>query len=166
MPGTCRQGKRPLDLDEVRREVEKAVTEVIERTKPEGRSGGYFCLMDHNTGEVDLGPVLIGQVTNGKDEKYKAFCQEKAHRLSVLMDWGRFDPAATSWQSRNERKQRWGGAISTGDHIFSFSGLPEEGDEAAMIIAAVRAGQLSFEEARSYAGTSNNQVYLSTDWEF
>jgi len=92
----------------------------------ERRGGGYFCLADGVTGF----PLLIfpiGIMPEEKVVKYLAFCQEKAKRLAKHSDH------MSSWESRNPDENQWGGAIKIEDLIYSFSGLPELGDEAAML---------------------------------
>jgi len=160
--GSCRRGPRPLVVREVIAAVERIVAEVIKRAKLKDRTGGYFCLLNHATGEFLIRPRVIGMVTDrAKRRKYQYLCMEKAIRLSVMEDERGVD--VTSWQSRDEEKQRYGGAVLTEtDYIFSFSGLPELCDEAAMIIAAVKSGQMSYGRARKCARFSNNLV----DWGF
>ena len=96
----------------------------------EGKTGGYFCLADAGTGNPLFEPALIGTVPQEKKEKYLAFCQEKAKRLANHPEH------EASWESRNEEANEWGGALRIGTLIFSFSGLPEWGDEALMLILA------------------------------
>lgn len=97
----------------------------------QGSTGGYFCLATAITGEPIYEPVMIGEVSDqGKAEKYKSFCQEKAKRLASnpMHD--------SSWQSRVPQRDMWGGAVVFGEYIYSLSGLPELGDEALMLILA------------------------------
>lgn len=92
-----------------------------------GRQGGYFCLLDpiHNCPEL---VIAIGVIAPEKRAKYFEFCQEKSRRLADHED------DLSSWQTRHPEQGQWGGAIRTLDQkIFSFSGLPELGDEAVML---------------------------------
>ncbi|HEY5220939.1 MAG TPA: hypothetical protein VIJ29_02205 [Candidatus Paceibacterota bacterium] len=80
---------------------------------------------------------------------------------------GKANPSdKSSWQSgdhhlpKNERKL-WGGAIDAHGLILSFTGAPELGDEAAMLLAAVRMGLLDEGEALEIATISINTVYTS-----
>ena len=93
------------------------------------RSGGFFCLADARTG-LPWVIAQLGEISNEKVEKYLAFCQEKARRLALHPEH------TSSWQSRNPEDNQWGGAIRCGKYIYSFSGLPELGDEALMMYAA------------------------------
>ena len=93
------------------------------------RSGGYFCLADAET-VLPLLIMAVGQVPVEKAGKYLSFCQEKAKRLAEHPDH------LSSWESRNPEKEQWGGAVRVGEFIFSFSGLPEMGDEAVMLAVA------------------------------
>jgi len=145
--------------------VTTSVHEVISVIQPEGRKGGYFCLLDHATGTFLIPPTLIGEVTNGEGDKYAEYCAEKARRISILIDADvnhthSSDPWL-SWESRDSDKQRWGGAVGCGLDgrivIFSFSGLPEMGDEAAMFLTSAKMGVLEKFVRRS-AEVSNNTI--------
>ena len=96
-----------------------------------GREGGYLCIADGKNG-LPILTVLVGKVPPHKARKYLAFCQEKAGRLAGNRGH------LSSWESRDPQKDHWGGAIRFNDYILSFSGLPEMGDEAAMLVAAMR----------------------------
>ena len=60
------------------------------------------------------------------------------------------NPHTTSFQSRNEEENKYGGAIYANYHsnisIFSFSGMPELIDEAMMLVLAKR---LAIDASRS-----------------
>lgn len=90
-----------------------------------GRRGGGFCLADAGSG-MFYTVALIGETPQEKTRKYLELCQEKARRLAQHPEH------VSSWQTRNP-PERWGGAIRADEHIFSFSGLPELGDEALML---------------------------------
>lgn len=93
----------------------------------------------------------IGSVPQGSQSR--AFCNEKAERV---LNTG----AASSWMSRDPEKNQWGGAVRVHrDVIFSFSGLPEDTDEALVLVLAVRLELLTFEEAESIAKLSANEKF-------
>ncbi len=102
--------------------------------KWQDRAGGYFCLT------TDDGTLLLlcpfGNIPLGKFAKYAALSQEKAQRLAAHPEH------ASSWQSRSENDAdlRFGGAIRANGYIYSFSGLPELGDEAVMLVTALLTG--------------------------
>ena len=91
-----------------------------------GRSGGYFCLADGLTGTPRL-IALIGSIPSGKYIRYFHLVREKIERLN------RDREHITSWESRNPSTEQFGGAIRREQHIFSFSGFPEWGDEMIML---------------------------------
>ncbi len=97
----------------------------------EGKNSGYFCVADARTGDPIFGPTQVGVSPPEKVSKRVRICQEKAERLAMRQDH------VSSWESREPEKERWGGAVRVGDLIFSFTGLPELGDEAVMLVAAV-----------------------------
>ena len=121
-----------------------------------GRRGGYFCMGGPNQFGVftvtDRRP--IGPTPTKKRRRYKDLSLQKLNRLF-------FNPGYfSSWQLRKPERDQWGGAIRAGDYIFSFSGLPELADEAAMLIVAVMLLLLTYEQACSIAELSNNQYFL------
>lgn len=96
------------------------------------RNGGWICIVD--TREDPSGRMIlhqqVGQVSDEKVAKYRTFSLEKAQRLINRPD------DRTSFQSRNEAAQQYGGAIRFKDYIISFSGLPELWDEALVLFIA------------------------------
>jgi len=101
---------------------------------------GYLTLMDGITGEIIL-TVPFGEIPVEKREKYLRLSQEKAQRLFTQITINL--PSGTthhtsSFQSRNEEKEQYGGAIYCNFHSFSiilsFSGTPELADEAMMLV--------------------------------
>jgi hypothetical protein len=93
------------------------------------REGGCFCLADA-VGGFPYAVVFIGSMLVEKSQKYLALSQEKALRLALNPNH------RSSWESRDPDKQKWAGAVRVGDLIFSFSGLPDLGDEAIMLATA------------------------------
>jgi hypothetical protein len=93
-----------------------------------GKRGGVFCLADDKG--VPLLTALIGEVEQGTVPSYTSYCHEKAARLGRHLDHD------SSWESRNPKKNQRGGAVLIGGSIWSFSGLPEFGDEVVMLGAA------------------------------
>ena len=117
-----------------------------------GRAGGYLCIADGKNG-LPLLTVLIGEVSLQKAPKYLEFCQEKAARLAGHPNH------QTSWESRNTKKDQWGGAVRFEDKILSFSGLPEMGDEAAMLVAIAKHGDEARAAARRIAKLTDNPYW-------
>lgn len=136
--------------------VEMAVREVVAEINDPERQGGYFCfaMTEGNPSALPTLIVGVGTVPPEKGPKYLAFAQEKARRLFYL------PTHRSSWQSRNPDRNMWGGAIAAGPYIFSFSGLPEHGDEAAMLLAAIGHGSLIRVEAATIASYSSNQLFI------
>lgn len=143
------------------REILQAVHEAVDRVwkviRDEGRTGGYFCMMCRRPPNTT--PEFIMRVgTIPKEEKagkYFRLAQEKAARLRDHLGEGH----VSSWQSRNPDKDEWGGAIATRNFIFSFSGFPEEADEAIMLLAAISVLELSPEDADEIARVSANNIF-------
>ena len=96
-----------------------------------GKKGGCLCVTDYE-GNLHL-VTIIGEVSDkGKLRKYWGMCQEKANRLVSRASH------ESSWQSRDESSQQYGGAIRAREFILSFSGLPELWNEACMLALAYK----------------------------
>lgn len=121
------------------------------------KKGGYFRLYMLPVGGlyydlVSMESVWVGGSANkDKRPKYEIISLEKAIRLVQHID--HFNHK-TSWESRNDQKGLYGGAVfldceveeffptfgrrQVSQLVFSFSGLPEVGDETAMLMTARR----------------------------
>lgn len=118
------------------------------------RKGGYAYLYDIR-GNVPLMHLSVGDLNNRPQEKlvlYLKFSQEKATRLLSWLPQGNI----SSWQSRNEPMQKYGGAIRAGRYILSLSGLSEHQDEAVCALTALRLGWINLDEVQRIAVISNN----------
>ncbi len=95
-----------------------------------GRTGGAVCFADD-----EGNPLYVAVISNSCVpeciSKYVELCQEKALRLGSL-EWQN-----SSWESRKPQKDWWGGAVRIERMIYSFSGLPELGDEAVMLVSSI-----------------------------
>lgn len=120
------------------------------------RTGGYLTVLsvEDRPHSVPLLVVQIGELTTEKIIKYHAFSREKAARLAL-----NYTEHRSSWQNRDPDRDQWGGAINTGRHILSFSGLPELADEALMLAVALELGLLSNQQAKQIADISDNQIF-------
>ncbi len=134
---------------------------LLDSGEPE-RTGGYFAMNDSEPQEVgesaeyyDSGAFRVGTVPEDKRTKYRFLTQEKALRLQFNEDH------RSSWQSRNEDESKWGGAvrISNGD-IYSFSGLPEHGDEALTMGLAYLQGYLNDDDIVQLSAISCNHLIV------
>lgn len=125
------------------------------------RTGGYLVIRigkKESPGEdFELAGKLIGEVSPEKNSQYEFHATEKAARLA------RYPDHVSSWQSRDEKNDKWGGAIRArhSDIIFSFSGLPWEADEALVLMLAVRVNVATTLQAAEIAQISGNSFYLT-----
>lgn len=154
--GCCRRPRRDIDIEEIREVLPLMLEKLRAVSDFEGKDGGVFCLMEESTGRYIVEPTIIGQITNGKEDRYRELCQEKAVRLRENKG------DMSSWQSRDEKNDKWGGAISDGDHIWSFSGLTEYQDEALMIMSAHMCGRIMNGAPKNYAKISDNRIILDS----
>ncbi len=136
----------------------KALCYVVGHADTGGRSGGYFGLFPKGRfGKIASAEVFksIGTIKPGKRALAKRRAQEKPRRLSRHRDH------VSSYQSRNEKRDRWGGAIAARNFYLSFSGLPELCDEALVLIVGRTLGLLTDRQARQIAGKSKNGLFVS-----
>lgn len=153
--------ERTIELGRVLGVVGEAVGLVIEHLdreagKPQERRGGYFCYgLETPAGASLLVHAQIGRVRFEKEDKYCAFSLEKMERLV-----GR-PGDCSSWQTRDPDHDMYGGAIRAKGAILSFSGLPEEADEAAMLLAAVKLGALAPHDGGNIGSVSKNATYAA-----
>ena len=105
----------------------------------EKQNSGFFTILERGKAPITC---EIGSCPSDEAEMCKLLSLEKAMRLKQshdhLLSWESRDPnAMVEGQSGNKPWGKWGGAVRLGTSIIiSFSGLPEMGDEAAMIYAA------------------------------
>ena len=137
------------------RESEELLGFIAEGIRLLGRCGvtknyGYVTFFDARLGR-NLLVTKVSMVPADKLEKYNRLSQEKASRLFANT------AHVSSFQSRNEKLDRWAGAIRClFPLILSFSGLPELADEALMIYVAYRAGWINAEMGERIAQISDN----------
>ncbi len=89
----------------------------------QGRSGGCVCVADK--AGIVVAKAFVGSPSFSKTAKYWEFAEEKVHRLAMI-----HRDHISSWQSRNEEANQYGGAIRMENGLLGFSGLPELVDEA------------------------------------
>jgi hypothetical protein len=138
--------------------VEEVVADALSLMGDPNRKGGYFCLSRTNARRILL-VTQIGEIdSDEKADKYRLFCQEKSIRLACWPDH------VSSFQSRNESAEQYGGAILTSEYILSFSGFPELWDEACMLEVVRRDPRIkfTFERHTRIMRVSNNQFVTET----
>jgi len=176
--GDCSSGSRDRFLASIKEAAMLSVAKVIQKARDTqfdlgDRSGGYFStrgfgyIEDPNA----VPPMLVGEVTNGKDDKYIEFSLEKSGRLHEHTD----DGHELSSESRDPDQGKWGGSVKAVDphgHIWilSFSGLPEMLNEAAMLLVAVLIGGMTMAHAKELAAKSlvtenGNTFFLENQWD-
>ena len=140
------------DLLEVLDQVSLNVNAFIELPDAaRDRRGGYFTVVSRNTESPQVITITkIGNPALEESNTYFDFSQEKANRLIVSIE------LSSSFQNRDPDNGRWGGAIKTSDYVLSFSGLPELGDEAVMLLTAYSFSWLTEEQIVKIAKISSN----------
>jgi hypothetical protein len=112
---------------------------------------GYFTLLSATTGKV----IIIRQIGECPQDQARFRFEnslEKAYRL--------FDNPThvSSWQSRDRVHSMHAGAVRTEKFIWSFAGLPEHCDEAAMAYVAHSFSMLNQEQVGEIFRLSSNTV--------
>ncbi len=121
-------------VDYAERILGLAIAHLRSAGQPPDKCGGYLAIVELGRGDLEM-LVGLGYSSPEKVDKRMEFAIEKGKRLYGLTDF-------TSYESRKPEIDRWGGAVRGRELIFSFSGLPELWDEAAMFVLAIRLGQL------------------------
>jgi hypothetical protein len=148
-------------VQDVRELAPEILRRVLEHLNDPAETGGYMTVWQMEIPDVIIQPELVGEVANGQDALYRAFCAEKACRLYEMHH---LNGHLSSWQSQDPEGGKYAGAIIAFDdarrrYLFSFSGLPASYDEAAMLLLAVRMG-MSRAKAEEVARISGNQVFF------
>ncbi len=156
---------RPLLLDVdlpflIETVLPHVLAEVARVSDMRDREGGMFVLMRAVTGEIIVGPKQVGQINNGKEDKYAEFAQEKPVRLLEHPDH------CLSWESRDPDNNKWGGAVNDGLFVWSFSGLSEEQDEALVLMASHLCGRIRNGDPKAMAEISNNRIIIDNPYLF
>lgn len=108
----------------------------------EGRAGGYLCVVDRKGLPVFLD--RLGDIPEEKLKQYYRNANEKAERLAYA---SHYSGHTLSRQSRDEKRERWIGAILGTEWIWSFSGFPEDCDEVFMVALALGYGDIAYPHA-------------------
>lgn len=156
MPKQRQSGARTFNPADVLKIAREALRDVCGAADTDGRAGGYFGLFPKDRFRRNGFPAIlepIGRIKPGKRALAKRRAQEKPRRLS------RHPDHVSSHQSRDEKRDRWGGAIAAQEYYLSFSGLPELCDETLSLIVARKLGLLTDKQARRIAGISGNRLF-------
>jgi hypothetical protein len=127
-----------------------AICRLRDNLKPH-KKGGYLTIRDKADGEVLL-TIRIGDFPHQKAKKYFDLSLEKGERLYQHLAQGH----VSSYQSRDEEKQRYGGAVVANGFIVSFSGLTEKMDELAALALSEFSRWITEDQANEIARISSN----------
>lgn len=133
------------------------VLNILKKEDEPVRTGGYFRLWQRLEEEgryIEVATMSVGEL-GVRLPDYLRFSHEKAQRLSELRGH------VSSWQSRNEAAEMYGGAICAGPFILSFSGLPERWDEVFMLLIARRCGLIGSDQEEAILQISKNHPTLA-----
>ena len=155
MAGLVRVGEiKAGDVLDLVASLVKECSELPINWRPESKSG-YLTIKDKKDGRLIL-QAQIGDCPEKKHVKYRTLSLEKADRLLENLESKKH---LSSWQSKDESKDKYGGAIATHELILSFSGLPELADEAVVLITALSFGWATEDEATKIAKISKNPFF-------
>lgn len=142
-----------ITTDKLERAATRAVQttiKVLGNNFPQKQGAFVFLLLCGSAFNV---PMKFGEVPDDKRSKYKELSQEKARRLSG------YHEHISSFQSRNEDEDLWGGAVRFGDIIASTSGFNEYADEIVSVLTLNFLGIVDFNDCRLMLGPSNNRYW-------
>ncbi len=117
-------------------DIAEGLIPYINNKNPDGptRTGGVLRVwqrVDEGGPYLEVLMCSIGEL-GVKLPTYLQFSLEKGERLITHPDH------VSSWQSRDEAAEQYGGAIRCGPFVLSFSGLPEAWDETVLLLAAAK----------------------------
>ena len=147
--------------------VMKATNHVVEAycklpLTPENLArGGYLMVFRQKkltTGDCELiMMVAAGDFIDWKIVDYLKSSYEKARRLI------RHPNHLSSWQSRDKKEKKLGGAIRTTDYTLSFEGnsttFSEKGCEAISLVIAIKLKMMNYDDAVAIAELSKNHIF-------
>jgi hypothetical protein len=118
------------------------------------RLGGWFCLLRFNDHQMEWTTTVCKFGDLPSDSRSLEFCQEKATRVLK-------SGSSSSWLTRDPEKNQWGGAVRVHeDVVLSFSGLPEDADEALVLVLAVYLDLIDLNDAQKIADQSGNEKFI------
>lgn len=135
--------------------IAKAVQDIVGWARPilRPQDTGGVLIVGPLSDEVVFYVAMIGEFSRFTPEQSYEIALEKAIRLS------RKPLQISSWQSRNPTEKQYGGAILTGEHILSFSGFSEHGDEAVVLCAAWICSLLGEARIKAIVAISENPLF-------
>lgn len=152
--GVLIEAALPKILDYAERIVSMAVNLSGQADNPD-KCGGYLAVWTICLNDVPGNLLLLAALGYSPEEKWAKrmeVAMEKCQRLESGEGAGHL----TSYESRNPEIGRWGGAVRGPRHIYSFSGLPELWDEAAMFVLAIRLHQLRKDDVLAQISEERN----------
>ncbi len=123
---------------------------------PKDITGFYLTVYELETPEAPVLVRRVGDVRSIKRRKYCQFSIEKPARLIDHID----DGHRSSWESRNEDDDQWGGAALGKTLAIGISGLKELEDEAISLCLLTAVRDLDEAAAQQIAFTSDNPTYM------
>jgi hypothetical protein len=102
---------------------------------------------------LEVAVMCVGELLTELPD-YLYFSHEKAERLA------KHPILISSWQTRVEMLQMYGGAIRCGQFILSFSGFPERWDEILMLLVARRCQLIDEDQQAAILQVSRNEELM------
>jgi hypothetical protein len=140
-------------VDDIDHIIDELIIKHPELMKGRKHKGGYFAIA--GTAKVLVPTVMpVGIFPAEKGMFYYMYVLEKMTRLF-------FHPGhLLSRESRDLQNKMYCGAVRVTGYIISFSGLPEDADEAVMVEFAYRYGLITDEYRKTIAEFSHNPFLL------
>ena len=112
-------------------------------------NGGYLSITETQT-QRTLCVLEIGNLSAFQKARFAELCLEKQRRLLK-------NKVQTSYSDRNPDLDKFAGALQLHESklIFSFSGLPDYGDECVAAYVAIKIGLSSVKEVLNICGSYN-----------
>lgn len=130
--------------------------DLLEQSGHPNKCGGYLAVWTTHPNNVLGNLRLLASVGYSPEEKWRKRMGAPIEKCQYL-DSGDGVGHFTSYESRNPEINRLGGAVRGFQHIYAFSGLPEQlWDEAAMFVLAIRLHQLRTDDVLAQISKERN----------
>jgi hypothetical protein len=124
----------------------------------DGSNGGVLVIYDTESPDPLLTPFTIPAGRLSRAEFKAKYAYALCNGLYLLEHL----ECRTSRECRNVEPDILAGAVRAGRFVLSFSGYPEEVDEALMLYVALKLEYLSADEVNSIAKSNSNDVFRKT----
>lgn len=156
--GGCIRPRRRINPEEILLVLPELLEKIGTKSDLLGKTGGIFCLIEESSSNQIVEPTVVGQFTDDQTGQHREQCLATANQYCCIRQT-EFSKILSS-ECEGIDPENTARAISDGDHIWSFSGLSPEQNEALMIMGAHMCGRIVHGAPQVFAARSDNRVIL------